>query len=536
MTIKQTGGIFGRNPTFNDVDIDGDLTVAGDLTVQGTTITVDSATAQSIVLGDNDKMTFGAGSDLQIYHDGANSYIYEGGTGSLKIQAVNLNLQSTTGESYIDAVNNGSVYIYYDNAQKLATTAAGVDITGTLTSDGLTVDSGGNTLSSTGNNVQFNRASGSSFIDQIGASGSLLFRTTASQTSRLKIDSNGDIQFFEHTGTTPKFFWDASAESLGIGTSSPSSYWANADDLVVSTSGNTGISVVSGTTSLGYLIFADGTAGGDNTRGGLGYDHSTNSMLFRVNNDTRMTIDSSGNVGIGTISPSSYSSAANNLVVQDTAGEGGITIVSTNTGSSNIFFADTDATAQGQIKYQHSGDYMRFYTAATERLRITSAGDVLVGTTTDSGGRVNITNAGIILRLNTTNTSNTAVQFVYNGSTEVGGITTTTTSTAYNTSSDYRLKTDVQPMTGATDRLKQLNPVNFEWIADGTRVDGFLAHEAQAVVPEAVTGEKDAVDADGNPEYQGIDQSKLVPLLTAALQEALQKIETLEARVAALEA
>jgi hypothetical protein len=110
----------------------------------------------------------------------------------------------------------------------------------------------------------------------------------------------------------------------------------------------------------------------------------------------------------------------------------------------------------------------------------------------------------------------------------VGDISVTTTSTSFNTSSDYRLKTDVQTMTGATDRLKQLNPVNFEWISDGTRVDGFLAHEAQAVVPEAVTGTKDAVDDEGNPDYQGIDQSKLVPLLVATIKE-------LEARITALE-
>jgi hypothetical protein len=114
-------------------------------------------------------------------------------------------------------------------------------------------------------------------------------------------------------------------------------------------------------------------------------------------------------------------------------------------------------------------------------------------------------------------------------------------------------------MTGASARVQALNPVNFEWIADGTRVDGFLAHEAQAVVPEAVTGTKDAMrdeeyevtpavtDGDGNvvteavmgtrsvPDYQGIDQSKLVPLLTAALQEALTKIDALETRITALE-
>ena len=125
-------------------------------------------------------------------------------------------------------------------------------------------------------------------------------------------------------------------------------------------------------------------------------------------------------------------------------------------------------------------------------------------------------------------------QWYYSGSI-VGSISVTASATAYNTSSDHRLKEDVQPMVGATDRVLALKPVNFAWKADGSRVDGFIAHEAQEIVPEAVTGAKDAVDADGNPDYQGIDQSKLVPLLTAALQDALTKIEALEARMAILE-
>jgi hypothetical protein len=91
-------------------------------------------------------------------------------------------------------------------------------------------------------------------------------------------------------------------------------------------------------------------------------------------------------------------------------------------------------------------------------------------------------------------------------------------------------------MVDASARVQALNPVNFEWISSGERVDGFLAHEAQEVVPEAVHGTKDALDEEGNPEYQGIDQSKLVPLLTKALQEALTKIEALEVRITALEA
>jgi len=125
--------------------------------------------------------------------------------------------------------------------------------------------------------------------------------------------------------------------------------------------------------------------------------------------------------------------------------------------------------------------------------------------------------------------------YFYNPNGIVGFIRTTGSSTAYSTSSDYRLKEDWQPMTGASERVKALNPVNFAWKADGSRVDGFLAHEAAEVVPEAVSGAKDAVDADGNPDYQGIDQSKLVPLLTAALQEALAKIDDLTARLSALE-
>jgi hypothetical protein len=117
----------------------------------------------------------------------------------------------------------------------------------------------------------------------------------------------------------------------------------------------------------------------------------------------------------------------------------------------------------------------------------------------------------------------------------VGSITLNGSATSYNTSSDYRLKENVVEIPNAIDRLKQLKPSRFNFIKDPeTVVDGFLAHEVQDIVPEAITGEKDAVDDEGNPEYQSIDQSKLVPLLTAALKEAITRIETLEAEVTAL--
>ena len=139
----------------------------------------------------------------------------------------------------------------------------------------------------------------------------------------------------------------------------------------------------------------------------------------------------------------------------------------------------------------------------------------------------------------TVTSTQTAVHFFRNsgGPTLVGTITTNASATAYNTTSDYRLKQSVVPLTGAIDRVKTLSPKRFSFIVEPDRtVDGFLAHEVAPAVPEAITGTKDQVDNEGNPIYQGIDQSKLVPLLTAALQEAVAKIELLETRISALEA
>jgi hypothetical protein len=117
-------------------------------------------------------------------------------------------------------------------------------------------------------------------------------------------------------------------------------------------------------------------------------------------------------------------------------------------------------------------------------------------------------------------------------------VSVTSSATTYNTSSDYRLKENFEPLSGALSRLGELTPYRFNWKAEpaGPKVDGFIAHEVAAVVPNAVTGEKDAVDEDGNAVMQAIDHSKLVPLLVAALQEANRKIEALTARVDALEA
>jgi hypothetical protein len=113
---------------------------------------------------------------------------------------------------------------------------------------------------------------------------------------------------------------------------------------------------------------------------------------------------------------------------------------------------------------------------------------------------------------------------------QVGFINTDGSTTTYGTTSDYRLKEDITSIDNSIERLNQLKPCNFAWKVDGTRMDGFIAHEVQEVVPIAATGTKDAVKEDGTPDYQGIDQAKLIPLLTKALQEAIARIEVLEAK------
>ena len=150
-------------------------------------------------------------------------------------------------------------------------------------------------------------------------------------------------------------------------------------------------------------------------------------------------------------------------------------------------------------------------------------------------------NGGISIK--NPNVGTTFMRFYNSSGSSVGTITQNgTSSTSYNTLSDYRLKENIVPMTGSIDRLKQLKPSKFNFIDENNLikgaspiVDGFIAHEVSDIIPEAITGEKDGLDYEGNPEYQSVDQSKIVPLLTGALQEAISKIESLEARIKALE-
>jgi hypothetical protein len=280
-----------------------------------------------------------------------------------------------------------------------------------------------------------------------------------------------------------------------------------------------------------------------------------------------IVLDSSGRVLVGT----SSSSANSTLVLNGSsagAGNPGILYIQRNEslpGSSSslgqIYFADNGGNPFALISAAvdatpGSGDYpgrLVFSTTAdgasspTERLSIGNQGYIFPDSSSRAAvASVQATGSGgfKIISASTTGAArcecfadSTATRYgivFSNPNGIVGSISTGAFATAYNSSSDYRLKENVVPLTGAIDRLNDLQVRRFNFIADPDKtVDGFIAHEAQAVVPECVTGEKDAVDDEGNPVYQGIDQSKLVPLLTAALQEAIDEIESLKGRLTA---
>ena len=195
--------------------------------------------------------------------------------------------------------------------------------------------------------------------------------------------------------------------------------------------------------------------------------------------------------------------------------------------------SDTDTS----IDFEGS-DVITFNTGGSESMRITSSQDLIIGTTSFGGtpGFTFDVSAGSLTHSVSSGSAKTMTSFK-NGGSAVGEIRSSTTATQYITSSDYRLKENVTSITDGIVRVKQLKPYRFNFIKDSsTTLDGFLAHETQTVVPESVSGTKDEKESDGvTVKPQGIDQAKLVPLLTAALQEAITKIESLETRVTALE-
>ncbi len=479
-----------RNSANDDwvdlINLDG--SIARDITLTGASANiVFDQSDNALEFADNAKAVFGTGSDLTISHDGSNSIINDAGTGELQLQRAGNTILSlgSTGIEITDP--NGAAEVKLtgfegSSAQVTLIADEGDDNADTWTIQSFVTD---NTLR---------------FLSK--ASGSLVEKWHI--TTDGKVEQTGDLLL--------------PSSRIGVGLTPQTSD--------VATNVSAGLIQTDANIDIRY-------AGTNTDPAGARYLNLINTDTTLVANQPMGGIHWIGN----------DSDAPSNINCSFTA------INSGSGGASGIFL---------------------FKTGGSERMRLTHDGALCIGVTAKnaSGNRMTVHDTATMIHLQKLTTSNSSCfnviheravsstkgnLFVLRNSTgtSVGGIKITNTATEFNTTSDYRLKENVVAISDGITRLKTLKPSKFNWIADSTNtpVDGFIAHEVSSVVPEAISGEKDAVitqalidsgDAPdgeiGDPIYQEIDQSKIVPLLTAALQEAIAKIETLETKVAALEA
>jgi hypothetical protein len=372
-------------------------------------------------------------------------------------------------------------------------------------------------------------------------------------------DDQGGLAFFTHAGPSSsdvlveQMRLDA-AGNVGIGINDPQSVRLNvvtsanavARFFTSSTAGNSDV-YINNANNIGKDWLISRRANGEC----WSYTSGADPLVFLTNTAERMRIDSSGNVGMGISSAQarlqvySLDSSAKLLVNGDdnNGNSAGLVVTYGNAAPSFYRVKAYMNTYNGLIDLRNSSN--------TDTVRIHSAGDsyfnggnLLVGTTSATGSRADFfydPGSSITPVISTRHQSSTGssyathLSFLNNSGTQVGYISANGSATFYGTSSDYRLKENIAPITGALAKVQELKPVTYKWKADGSNGEGFIAHELQEVLPECVVGEKDAVDAEGNPQYQGIDTSFLVATLTAAIQEQQAIINDLKARIETLE-
>jgi len=415
---------------------------------------------------------------------------------------------------------------------------------------------------------------GTASININGTVGATTPSTVAATSITAPIVKSATTLQLQTNGYTTAVTIDAS-QNVGIGTSSPSKkleVYAAANSLQIETvirndQSGTGVA------AIGFNVSSSASSETTSTKAGIGLQRGSpfggGALCFYNNNsgtsgdfttaDEKMRIDASGNVGIGTASPATFGKF---VVINNTNVGSEIGIATTSGGSvsgshtsilrlgafsANGFLGcdiaaitDYSNTTGTALTFGTVSAGSPTTTSPTERMRIDSSGNVLVGCTAVPSASVNGLRLGAVGNnywiSSTSLTTSFGHMLFYNANGLVGSINTSGTATSYVTSSDYRLKENVAPMVGALETIAQLKPVTYDWKSDKSKGQGFIAHELQAVVPDCVTGEKDAIDADGNPQYQGIDTSFLVATLTCAIQELKAIIDLQQTQITALNA
>ena len=371
----------------------------------------------------------------------------------------------------------------------------------------LLFDAGGTT-----GQIQYAGASHSSLADTLSLVSSGDIRTVHAGSQRVTIKSDGKV---------------------GIGTTSPvrtlQVHTAGSNSSYISiNNGNTGATV-----SDGVVI----GAASDSVAYFWNYENAA--MAFATNNTERMRIDSSGNVNIsGSLETAQTVAKAISLAGTHS---GGNYIEWKKSGSAEFYIGSSNTVGAGSGYYDLyavSGYGQRFFAGAAEAMRITSGGKLFINTTAAVRGSETVSidggsadcfalkthAAGAVIRKQSVS-NGFLFLFENSSASAVGSITTDASNTTYNTSSDYRLKENIEPMQNGLERLNQLNPVKFSWKETGIKSEGFIAHEVDEVFSDCIYGKKDG------EEIQSMDYGRITPLLVKAIQEQQEQIEELKAKL-----
>ena len=506
LTYASSGDKFSFN---KPLDVTGTLTANGDVAIDSDGGFLFDVSEKELRFGDNYVAEFGDGGDLRIFHNGTHSFIRDQGTGQLRLTTNILHVTNgANNETQILANAGGSVELYHDNVKKFETTSVGVGVDQVFG------------LSDTDTGIA------------LGANGANIMQFYTGNSERVRIDASGNVGIgttspvMNGVGTLLHIHASTATNLSGLHLTNNESGSGAADGLIVAK-------------------WSDGT--------NYLYDYENKPIVFGTNNAERMRILGSGNVGIGTTSPGmglhiSGSASSNNygmrVVNTDASGYSTIQMGGTDAG---IYRNGSSQTTYGGASSLNlitvSGHPIAFSTSNALRMQIDGSGNVTIaGTSLTPGlgntttghalradGIVSFSGASSYLNINRNGTG-TIQQFSSSGNAK-GSVTIASNGVTYATTSDIRLKQDIEPL-DATDKLMAMNPVSYNWKADpdGPKSMGFIAQEMQEIMPDAVsTGE----DADA---MMSMDYGRITPIIVSALQKALQEIDILKDRIAELEA
>jgi len=460
-----------------------------------------------------------------------------------------------------------TLYLNYSGGNVVSNGLGGNFLIGTTTDAGYKLDVNGTGRFSSSvqateyNAVKNGSSSFSSFFKLTSASGPLF-------SQNLQLGAGGSLDIYGWSGAS----W---SKNLSLATTGEATFYATGESSFSGSLRVTGAATFSNDVTVNGILnnrgssdnvteqyyYRDGTyefgvqkVSGRGTdlffTGASNFNIAQRTSYGTVGGNVLFTVQNGGNVGIGTIIPSGKLDVRTNANTS--------TIYLGTTASSQIADSGPQITFNGYLagdpstNYIHAmirgaarsstantnGGVLLFYTAddslaVTERMRITSSGNVCIGTTS-GGGAFNVQYDGNTTNAITTRPINSysaaAVNFLNISGTSVGYILATAAATAYVTTSDYRLKQDLKQYDGLS-LINLIKTYDYEWKIDNSRAYGVLAHELQEVVPYAVYGEKDEIDEEGNAKMQGVDYSKLVPILVKSIQELQERIITLESKL-----